>query len=112
MTLFPGLRPIIGMILIATAELVFILAFVYIFKVRNTFASIPRLEKPWIVLEGGVALLFIGVLLNAIRDAMSIGGIQPGFSGEFAEAIITVSAIFILAAMVMMKRAWTVTERE
>ncbi len=102
-------RYLFGSISIAAAEILFILVIIYIFKMRNTFSSLPRLEKPWMVLEGGVALLFLGVLLIAVKDVM---GVSMGHMEEFDDGIIAISAVFILASLMMMKRAWTVTERE
>jgi hypothetical protein len=101
--------PLMGMLLIGAAEVLFVLAIIYVFMMRNTFASIPRLEKPWIVLEGGVTLLFLGVLLIFVRDAI---GVSFSHLEEFGDGVIAVSAVFILIAMVLMKRAWTVREHE
>lgn len=109
LVLVTATRPFPGRLLILAAVVVFILVIVYILKIKNTFASIPRLEKPWIVLEGGVGLLFLGVLMIAIKDVM---GISFGYFDELDDGIIAVSAVFILVAMVMMKRAWTVSARE
>ena len=101
--------PIHGRFIILGAVVLFILVIWYILKVKNTFAHIPRLAKPWIVLEGGVALLFLGVVLIAVKDVLNV---SFGFFEEIDDSIIAASALFIFAAMVMMKKAWTVTEME
>lgn len=104
-----GGHPLVGRFLIIGAVALFILALVYIFRIKNAFASIPRLERPWIVLEGGVALLFLGVFLIAVKDLL---GLSIAYLDELVDALIAISALFILAAMFMMKRAWTVGEGE
>ena len=96
-----------GLILIAVV--LFLIVIYYILKVKNTFASIPRLQKPWVVLVGGVALLFLGVILIAVKDVL---GITFGYLEDFDDGVIAVSAVFILVAMYMMHRAWTVRESE
>ena len=96
-------------LIILGAVVLFVLVIWYVFKVKNTFAHIPRLEKPWIVLEGGVALLFLGIVLIAIKDVM---GVSFGLFEDVDDTIIAASALFIFAAMVLMKRAWTVNEIE
>lgn len=102
-------RPVVGRFMIVGAVALFVVAIFYIFRIKNTFSSIPRLEKPWIVLEGGVALLFLGVLMIAFKDLL---GITFVYFEELDDSLIAVSAFFILAAMIMMKRAWTVSEGE
>lgn len=102
-------RPFAGRFLILAAVVLFIAVIVYIFRIKNAFSSLPRLEKPWLVLEGGVALLFLGVVIIAMKDVMEI---SLGYLEDFDDGIIAFSAIVILASMIMMKRAWTVTERE
>jgi len=97
---------IYGSVVVAVAELLFVVIIVQVWRMRNTFASLPRLEKPWIVLEGGVTLLFLGLLLLGIRNVI---GSSTAHLEEFYNGIILVSAVFILVAMVMMKRAWTIT---
>jgi hypothetical protein len=97
---------VLGSVVVAVAELLFLVIIVQVWRMRNTFASLPRLEKPWIVLEGGVTLLFLGLFLLGIRNAL---GSSTEHLEEFYNGIILVSAVFILVAMVMMKRAWTVT---
>jgi hypothetical protein len=98
-------RSFIGTILVGVAAIVFVLVIFFTLRVRKTFAGIPRLSRPWTVLEIGVILLFAGVFYNAFLDltGLSFGGLDAS-----ADAFVAVAAIFILAGMIMMKRAWTV----
>ncbi|MGA2971711.1 MAG: hypothetical protein ABSE39_03690 [Candidatus Bathyarchaeia archaeon] len=97
-----------GLIILA-AVVLFVLVIWYVLKVKNTFAHIPRLEKPWVVLEGGVVLLFLGIVLIALKDVMNV---SFGYLEDIDDGIIAASALFIFAAMVMLKKAWTVNEIE
>ncbi len=102
-------RHIEGRILILVAVLLFLVAIYYVGKVKNTFSSIPRLEKPWTVLVVGVILFFVGVLLISVSDVL---GINFGYFEDMNDAVLAVAGVFILVAMYMMKKAWTVNESE
>jgi CBS domain containing-hemolysin-like protein len=82
------------------------IAIYYIIRVKNAFASLPRLERPWLLLELGVASLFVAAL------AISLSELSPsfGFSHLIQVVAAVLSAFFILTAMVTMKQAWTIRE--
>jgi protein-S-isoprenylcysteine O-methyltransferase Ste14 len=76
--------------------------------VKNTFAALPRLERPWLLLGLGVASLFVAA------STIPIG--ELSLSVEFLHLIqivaVVLAAFFILTAMVTMKQAWTITESD
>jgi hypothetical protein len=76
----------------------------YISKVRRLFAAVPRLERPWFLLLGGVGFLFLAVLLIFLRGFVSI----PSWDVLYS-VVLVLTAFFILASMVLMKRVWTIT---
>ncbi len=84
-------------------------AIYYITRVKSLFASVPRLERPWLLLEAGVASLFIALLLVSVRNTV-------GFSSQSLDTIqylvVVLTGAFILAAMVLMKRVWTIPSGE
>jgi hypothetical protein len=85
-----------------------IIAIYYIIRVKSGFAALPRLERPWLLLELGVASLIVGALTVP----------WPGFSTSIAVlhlvqiVAVVMAAFFMLTAMVMMKQAWTIKEGE
>jgi hypothetical protein len=83
-------------------------AIYYIIRVKNTFAALPRLERPWLLLGLGVASLFVAA------STIPIG--ELSLSVEFLHLIqivaVVLAAFFILTAMVTMKQAWTITESD
>lgn len=81
----------------------------YISRVRSLFAAVPRLERPWFLLLGGVASLFIALLLLMIRNVLAIP-IQSVDMVQYLFVVLT--GAFILAAMVLMKRVWTIPSGE
>jgi hypothetical protein len=82
------------------------IAIYYIIRVKNSFASLPRLERPWLLLELGVASLFVAALVIPLSE------LSPSFGFSHLIQIIAavLSAFFILTAMVTMKQAWTIKE--
>jgi hypothetical protein len=83
-------------------------AIYYITVLKNGFAGLRRLERPWLVLECGVALLIVAALTV----------LWPGVSTSvdvlhlLQIVAVVVAAFFILTAMVMMKQAWTIRESD
>jgi len=81
-------------------------AIYYITVLKNGFAALRRLERPWLVLECGVASLIVAALTV----------LWPGVSTSVDVlhlvqiVAVVVAAFFILTAMVMMKQAWTIRE--
>lgn len=78
----------------------------YILRVRASFAALPRLETPWLVLAFGVAALFVAGL------SIPLSELSPSFRySRLIQVLAAVlAAFFMLTAMVTMKRAWTITE--
>jgi hypothetical protein len=81
----------------------------YISKVRSLFAAVPRLERPWFLLLGGVASLFIALLLLVIKSVLVI---SIPFVDVVQYLFVVLTGAFILAAMVLMKRVWTIPSGE
>jgi len=80
----------------------------YINVLKNSFKGLRRLEKPWLLLEFGVASLFVAALSISCSGISSYGGTVH----LVQIAAVVVSAFFILTAMVTMKQAWTITESD
>lgn len=81
----------------------------YITRVRSLFADVPRLERPWLLLLGGVSSLFIALLLLMIKNALVIS--MPSVDA-IQYLFVVLTGAFILAAMVLMKRVWTIPSGE
>ncbi len=81
----------------------------YISKVRSLFAAVPRLERPWFLLLGGVSSLFIALLLLMIRNVLAFS-IPSLDIVQYLFVVLTGG--FILAAMVLMKQVWTIPSGE
>lgn len=81
-------------------------AIYYIIRVKNGFAALPRLERPWLLLGLGVASLFVAA------STIPIGGLSlsVGILHLIQIAAVVSAAFFILTAMVTMKQAWTIKE--
>ncbi len=84
-------------------------AIYYITRVKSLFASIPRLERPWILLQAGVVSLFIALLLVGLRNTV---GVSTPSLDTIQYLVVVVTGAFILAAMVLMKRVWTIPSGE
>ena len=77
-------------------------AIYYISKVKRLFATVPKLDKPWVLLATGVGLLFVSLLLEALQN---IAGLSSNVF-EFAfTALLSICAFCIMSSMVLMKRA-------
>jgi hypothetical protein len=90
---------------LAAVSLAFLaVAIYYIMIVKNSFAGLRRLERPWLLLECGVGSLFIAALtapwLNVSTYLLDLVQILA----------VVLAAFFILTAMVLMKQAWTIRE--
>lgn len=81
-------------------------AIYYIAVLKNVFAGLRRLERPWIVLECGVASLIVAALTVPWPDVST----SVGLLHLVQIVAVVVAAFFILTAMVMMKQAWTIRE--
>jgi hypothetical protein len=85
-----------------------VIAIFQIMRVKKGFAALPRLERPWVLLELGVASLTVAALTIPIPElSPSIGILHL-----IQTAAVVLSAFFILTAMVTMKQAWTIKEGE
>jgi len=73
----------------------------YVSRVKRLFATVPHLDKPWILLGAGVGALFVSVLLLLLRDV-------SGFSAEILDPLFSVTlttcALLVMLSMLLMKR--------
>jgi len=84
-------------------------AIYYVSRVKSLFAAIPSLERPWLLLEVGLASLFFGIALILFRDLL---GLSPRIWDVLNSTVFVVSTAIFLVAMVLMKRAWTIPSSE
>lgn len=75
----------------------------YISRVRDLFATVPRLKRPWVLLQAGVVSLFIGMLLVGIKS--TVGAPQSSLDMIWY-MVVVLTGFFFLAAMVLMRRVW------
>ena len=94
---------------IAIGLLIPIFTLFYISRVRSLFAAVPRLERPWLLLEVGVVLLFASLLATATSDSLTY---TSSLLRPLGNVLLVLTAFFILYAMVTMKRAWTISEND
>jgi hypothetical protein len=73
----------------------------YVSKVKKLFATVPGLDKPWILLGAGVGSLFVSVLLTALRD---VTGISVSIVDPLFDVTLAICAFFVGWAMILMKR--------
>jgi hypothetical protein len=86
-----------------------ILTLFYINRIKSVFSHVSRLERPWVLLEVGVALLFASLLTTATSDGL---GLANGLLRPAGNLLLILAAFFILWAMVTMKRVWTISESD
>ena len=81
----------------------------YISRVRSLFSGVPRLDRPWLLLEVGVVLLLASLLVTAISDSLAHASslLRP-----LGNLLLVLTAFFVLYAMATMKRAWTISETD
>jgi protein-S-isoprenylcysteine O-methyltransferase Ste14 len=94
---------------IAIGLLIPVFTLFYISRVRSLFAAVPRLERPWLLLEVGVVLLFASLLATATSDSLAY---TSSLLRPLGNVLLVLTAFFILYAMVTMKRAWTISESD
>ena len=92
----------------ASGLLCSMIAIYYITRVKNSFAALPRLERPWLLLELGVASLIVAAL-TIPTNGLSL---PVGIVHLIQTVAVVSAAFFILTAMVTMKKAWTIKETE
>ncbi len=73
----------------------------YISRVKRLFATVPRIDKPWMLLGAGVGALFISALLVILRD---VAGMSTSVVDPLFDVILAVCAFFVMSAMILMKR--------
>ena len=95
--------------LVTLGLLILILTLFYISRVRSLFSGVPRLERPWLLFEAGVILLFASLLVAAIGDSF---GLNSDLLEPVGDLLLVLTAFFILLAMVTMKRVWTISESD
>jgi hypothetical protein len=95
--------------LVIVGLLTLVLTLFYTSRVRSLFSGVPRLERPWLLFEAGVILLFASLLVAAIEDSF---GLNSDVLGLLGDLLLALTAFFILWAMVTMKRVWTISESD
>ena len=83
-------------------------AIYYTTVLKNGFAGLRRLERPWLLLDCGVASLIVAAL-TVPWPVMSTTVVLLQLVQIVA---VVVAAFFVLTAMVLMKRAWTIGESD
>ena len=73
----------------------------YVSRVKQLFATVPHLDKPWVLLGGGVGTLFVSVLLLSLRE---INGISAGIVDPLFSVTLTICAFLVMSSMILMKR--------
>lgn len=73
----------------------------YISRVKRLFATVPMLDKPWILLGAGVGALFVSLLIEALRD---VTGMSANTADSLFVATLALCSFFVMSAMILMKR--------
>lgn len=73
----------------------------YVSRVKRLFATVPHLDKPWVLLGGGVGALFVSVLLLSLRD---VNGISARIVDSLFSVTLTICAFLVMLSMFLMKR--------
>lgn len=73
----------------------------YVSRVKRLFATVPHLDKPWVLLGIGLGSLFVSVLLVLLRD---VAGISAGVVDPLFDVTLTICAFLVMASMILMKR--------
>ena len=81
----------------------------YISRVKDLFATVPGLKRPWTLLQAGVVSLFIAILLVGIRSTVRA---PPSSLDIIRYVVVVLTGFFFLAAMVLMKRVWLVAPND
>jgi hypothetical protein len=76
-------------------------AIYYISRVKRLFASVPRLDRPWILLGAGVGTLLVSLLLESIGD---LTGVSPATTDSAFTALLAICAFLVMLSMFLMKR--------
>jgi len=73
----------------------------YVSRVKRLFATVPHLDKPWVLLGSGLGVLFVSVLILSLRD---VAGISVELVEQLFSATLTICAFLVMASMILMKR--------
>ena len=73
----------------------------YVSRVKRLFATVPHLDKPWVLLGGAVGALFVSVLLLSFKG---ITGVSAGIVDPLFSVTLTICAFLVMASMILMKR--------
>jgi len=73
----------------------------YVSRVKRLFASVPHLDKPWVLLGAGLGVLFVSVLSLLLRD---VTGISAGIIDPFFDVTLATCAFLVMSSMILMKR--------
>jgi len=73
----------------------------YVSKVKRLFASVPHLDKPWLLLGAGLGVLFVSVLLLLLRD---VSGLSESIIDPIFDATLATCAFLVMSSMHLMKR--------
>jgi len=73
----------------------------YVSKVKRLFASVPHLDKPWLLLGAGLGVLFVSVLLLLLRY---MGGVSSAAIDPLLDLTLTICAFLVMSSMFLMKR--------
>ena len=76
-------------------------AIYYISRVKRLFATVPMLDKPWILLGAGVGALLLSLLLESIGG---MTGVSPGTTDSAFTTLLAICAFFVMLSMLLMKR--------
>ncbi len=95
--------------LVRGAFAILLLVMYYISKIKNTFAGVPQLARPWVMLQVGVASLLLTLVLDVSKEVF---GSSSALWDQIGEIVLFVSTIFFLLGTMMMKRAWTIPPSE
>jgi len=73
----------------------------YVSRVKQLFATVPHIDRPWVLLGGGVGALFVSVLLFLLRDLLVI---SAGIADPLLIVTLTASSFLVMSSMILMKR--------
>ena len=73
----------------------------YVTRVKQLFATVPKLDKPWILLGACLGSIFVSVLLVALRE---FAGVSPNIIDPFFDGAVSFSSISVMSAVILMKR--------
>jgi uncharacterized membrane protein YkgB len=94
------------LIVVAIGVVCSVVAIYYIAGLKNSFAGVIRLARPWLLLECGV----VSLIVAALTIPWMILSTSVSLLRLVQIVAVVVAAFFVLTAMAMMKQAWTIKE--